>query len=92
MDFAKESFYHEGRRFDLRFHINGKRRKAEKETEKGGNIMDFEASLKRLISKKGVSYAIQTLSSSTLSEEVKVALDKYFINGRPNEKLISSLA
>jgi hypothetical protein len=54
--------------------------------------MDFEASLKRLISKKGVSYAIQTLSSSTLSEEVKVALDKYFINGRPNEKLISSLA
>ena len=54
--------------------------------------MDFEASLKRLISKKGVSYAIQTLSSSTLSKEVKVALDKYFINGRPNEDLISSLA
>ena len=53
--------------------------------------MDFEASLKRLISKKGVSYAVQTLSSSNLSEEVKVALDKYYINGRPNVKLISSL-
>lgn len=53
--------------------------------------MDLEASLKRLVAKKGVPYVVQALSSSNLPRDVKAALSKYFINGRPNEVLISSL-
>lgn len=61
---------------------------------KGGNIMtDFEAALKRLVSKKGVQYALETLSSPNLPENIKEDLSKkyYFVGGYPNVELISSL-
>ena len=53
----------------------------------------FEEALKRLVSKKGVQYAIQTLSSPNLPEEIKTDLEKkqYIIGGHPNVSLISSL-
>lgn len=63
-------------------------------TIKGGNNMTyFEESLKRLISKKGVKYAIETLSSPNLPEEIKVSLSKkyYFVDGYPNVSLIYGL-
>ena len=54
-------------------------------------MMDFEASLKRLVSKKGVPYVLETLSSPDLPEYIKEALSKYFIDGVPNAEAISSL-
>lgn len=53
----------------------------------------FEEALKRLISKKGLQYAIQTLSSPNLPEEIKIDLEKkhYFVGGCPNIPRISSL-
>lgn len=55
--------------------------------------MDFETSLKILVSKKGVPYALETLASPNLPEDLKEALAKkhYFVNGAPNVELISSL-
>lgn len=52
-----------------------------------------EEALKRLVSKKGVQYAIQTLSSLNLPKEIKADLAKknYFIDEYPNVLLISSL-
>lgn len=52
-----------------------------------------EEALKRLVSKKGIQYAIQTLSSPNLPKEIKSDLTKknYFIGGHPNISLISSL-
>ena len=53
----------------------------------------FEEALKRLVSKKGVQYAIQTLSSPNLPEEIKTDLEKkqYLVGGYPNVLQISSL-
>lgn len=55
--------------------------------------MDFETSLKILVSKKGLPYALEILSSPNLPKDIKQSLSKkrYFINGVPNVKLISSL-
>lgn len=52
-----------------------------------------EESLKRLILKKGVQYAIETLSSPNLPEEIKDFLSKryYYIDGYPNLSLIYGL-
>lgn len=52
-----------------------------------------EEALKRLISKKGVQYAIDTLSSPNLPEYIKndLAKKQYLIDGHPNVLLISSL-
>lgn len=52
-----------------------------------------EETLKRLVSKKGVPYAIQTLSSPNLPKDIKSDLVKkqYIIAGYPNVSLISSL-
>ena len=56
-------------------------------------MTDFEGSLKRLVSKKGVQYALQVLASPNLPECVKKDLSKkyYFVGGYPNVELISSL-
>lgn len=56
-------------------------------------MTDFEDSLKRLVSKKGVQYALQILTSPTLPEYIKEDLSKkyYFVGGYPNVELISSL-
>lgn len=56
-------------------------------------MTDFEAALKRLVSKKGVQYALETLSSPNLPENIKEDLSKkyYFVGGYPNVELISSL-
>ena len=56
--------------------------------------MDFETSLKMLVSKKGVPYALETLSSPDLPEYIKQGLSEkhYFVDGCPNIELISSLA
>ena len=56
--------------------------------------MDFETSLKILVSKKGVPYALEILSSPALPEHIKEDLSdkEYFVKGAPNVELISSLA
>lgn len=52
-----------------------------------------EDAFKRLVNKKGVEYAIQTLSSPNLPEETKDDLAKkhYLVDGYPNLSLIYSL-
>ena len=56
-------------------------------------MADIEESLMRLISKKGVQYALETLSSPNLPKNIKEDLSKkyYLIDGYPNVSLISSL-
>ena len=53
----------------------------------------LEDAFKRLVNKKGVEYAIQTLSSPNLPEETKADLAKkhYLVDGYPNLSLIYSL-
>lgn len=53
----------------------------------------FEEALKRLVSKKGLQYALETLSSPNLPENIKEDLSRnhYLVNGVPNVELISSL-
>lgn len=56
-------------------------------------MTDIEESLMRLISKKGVQYALETLSSPNLPKNIKEDLSKkyYIIDGYPNVSLITSL-
>ncbi len=56
-------------------------------------MANFEESLKRLISKKGIQYVLETLSSPSLPENIKDDLSKryYIVGGYPNVSLISSL-
>ena len=56
-------------------------------------MADIEESLMRLISKKGVQYELETLSSPNLPKNIKEDLSKkyYLIDGYPNVSLISSL-
>lgn len=61
---------------------------------KGGKLMDLTTSLKILVSKKGVPYALAILSSPDLPEYIKedLAKNNYLVNGTPNFEMISSLA
>lgn len=54
----------------------------------------YEEALRRLISKKGIHFTLETLSSPNLPKNIKEDLSKksYFIGDHLNVELISSLA